>query len=244
MSAPLDAVRTRAWRARDRRLLRDARPEAGRRPPAHAATTMTPGAPLVAVISDGYWERQFARSAGGDRAARCDQRGARDDRRRQPARLRRRERRVDRRHHDGGRRAAAQSARAAAPLLGPGNFWLRVLARPQRRACRVARATARLNARLAADRGRGDCAALAGRRGAGHGGRGVPAEPGRNRLDLPARDLRKPLLVLMAVVGWCCSSRARTSRACCWRARRRGSERSPCVWRIGAGRGSESCVSC
>ena len=155
---------SRARRARHRRLLRDARPDPGRSAACSRREDDEPGAPLVAVISYGYWERQFARQRRRDRADAPDQRRPGHDRRRQPSRVRRRQRRLDRRHHDGGGRRLPQVIPSAAPLLGPGNFWLRVLARP-RPGVSIQQATARLNAVWPQIADAVDRAALASRRG-------------------------------------------------------------------------------
>ena len=127
-----------------------------------------PGAPLVAVISHGYWERQLARSPGavgqtmlingvpvtivgvsppGFVGANV---GVVADITMAAA-------------------ALPQVSPSAAPLLGPGNFWLRVLARP-RADVSAPQATARLNAVWPHDGGGGDRAALAGVPASGHGG--------------------------------------------------------------------------
>ncbi len=96
--------------------------------------------------------------------------------------------------------ALPQVSPSAAPLLGPGNFWLRVLARPKA-GVSIRQATARLNAvwpRISepviaphwpAARRKAMAEIV------------VPIEPRRHRLDVPAEVYRKPLLVLMAVVG-------------------------------------------
>jgi predicted permease len=103
-----------------------------------------PGAPLVAVISYGYWERQFAGSAGAvGQTVRIN--GV-------PVTVVG----VSPRGFVGATvgfiaditmavAAIPQVSPTAAPLLGPGNFWLRVLARP-RAGVSIPQATARLNA--------------------------------------------------------------------------------------------------
>ncbi len=119
-----------------------------------------PGAPLVAVISDGYWERQFARSAGAVGQT-IQINGV-------PVTIVG----VSPRGFVGANvgsiaditmavAALPQVNPSAAPLLGPGNFWLRVLARPQPGVSGFAGDRAPQRG-LAADRRRGDCAALAG----------------------------------------------------------------------------------
>jgi predicted permease len=103
-----------------------------------------PGVPLAAVISYGYWERQLARSAGvvgqtiwingvpvtvvgvSPRGFVGANVGSIADITMAVA-------------------ALPQVAPSAAPLLGPGNFWLRVLARPNADVS-IPEATARLNA--------------------------------------------------------------------------------------------------
>jgi putative ABC transport system permease protein len=103
-----------------------------------------PGAPLVAVISDGYWERQRGRS---------------DDVVGQTVRINGIPVTVigvSPRGFVGANvgsiaditmavAALPQVNPSAAPLLGPGNFWLRVLARPTT-GVSIPQATARLNA--------------------------------------------------------------------------------------------------
>jgi predicted permease len=103
-----------------------------------------PGAPLVAVISYGYWERQLARSVGAvGQTLRINA---------VPVTIVG----VSGRGFVGANvgsiaditmavAALPQVDPPAAPLLGPGNFWLRVLARP-RAGVPVPQATARLNA--------------------------------------------------------------------------------------------------
>jgi MacB-like periplasmic core domain len=143
-----------------------------------------PGAPPVAVISDGYWERQFARSSGavgqsillngvpvtiigvsppGFVGANV---GSIADITVAVATL-------------------PRVSPEAAPLLGPGNFWLRVLARPVQ-GISIPEAEAYLSAswphiseELIAPQWP---LAL-------HRGRKVPAESGGHRLDLPEADL-------------------------------------------------------
>jgi putative ABC transport system permease protein len=103
-----------------------------------------PGAPLVAVVSYRYWERQFARDVGAightltmngtpvtvvgvsPRGFAGADVGSTADATITVA-------------------ALAQVNPKAAPLLGPGNFWLRVLARPAE-GVSIRQATARLNA--------------------------------------------------------------------------------------------------
>ena len=103
-----------------------------------------PGVPLAAVISYGYWERQLARSPGvvgqtiwingvpvtvvgvSPRGFVGANVGSIADITMAVA-------------------ALPQVAPSAAPLLGPGNFWLRVLARPNADVS-IPEATARLNA--------------------------------------------------------------------------------------------------
>jgi putative ABC transport system permease protein len=103
-----------------------------------------PGAPLVAVISYGYWERHLARSVGAvGQTMRIN--GA-------PVTVVG----ISPRGFVGATvgstaditmsvAALPQVNPSAAPLLGPGNFWLRVLARP-RAGVSISQATARLNA--------------------------------------------------------------------------------------------------
>jgi putative ABC transport system permease protein len=103
-----------------------------------------PGAPLVAVASYGYWERQLARSPGAvGQTVRIN--GV-------PVTVVG----VSPREFVGAKvgsiaditmaaAALPQVSPSAAPLLGPGNFWLRVLARP-REGVSIPQATARLNA--------------------------------------------------------------------------------------------------
>lgn len=103
-----------------------------------------PGAPLVAVASYGYWERQLARSpAAVGQTVRIN--GV-------PVTIVG----VSPRGFVGANvgsiaditmavAAIPQVNPASAPLLGPGNFWLRVLARP-RTGVSISQATARLNA--------------------------------------------------------------------------------------------------
>ena len=102
-----------------------------------------PGAALVAVISDGYWERRFARSAGAvGQIIRIN--GL-------PVEIAG----VSPRGFVGANvgsiaditmtvAALPRLSESAAGLLGPGNFWLRVLARPAAGSSRV-EAAARLN---------------------------------------------------------------------------------------------------
>ena len=103
-----------------------------------------PAAPLVAVISYGYWERQLARSPGAVGQA-VAVNGV-------PVTIVG----VSPRGFVGANvgsladitmavAALPQVSPAAAPLLGPGNFWLRILARPKS-GVSVPQATARLNA--------------------------------------------------------------------------------------------------
>ena len=103
-----------------------------------------PGAPLVAVISDGYWEREYARSAGAV--------GQTVQLNGLPVTIVG----VSPRGFTGANvgsiaditiavAALPQVNASAAPLLGPGNFWLRILARPQP-GVSVSQAAARLNA--------------------------------------------------------------------------------------------------
>lgn len=103
-----------------------------------------PGAPLVAVISDGYWDRQFGRNAGAvGETVRIN--GV-------PVTIVG----VSPRGFVGANvgtvaditvpiAALPLVSPSAAGLLGPGNFWLRLLARP-RAGVSVQQATTRLNA--------------------------------------------------------------------------------------------------
>ena len=123
-----------------------------------------PGAPLVAVISDGYWERQFARQHGRGRTDAPHQRRAGDDRRRQPARLRQARPSVSIADITltRGDLAASDAERGAAPRAGQ-----LLAARPGAAGSPVSRsqqATARLNAvwpRFADSRDRGALAGVA-----------------------------------------------------------------------------------
>ena len=134
-----------------------------------------PGVPLAAVISYGYWERQLARSPGvvgqtilingvpvtivgvSPRGFVGANVGSIADITMAVA-------------------ALPQVAPSAAPLLGPGNFWLRVLARPNADVS-IPEATARLNAVWPRMCRSGDSPALAGRAPEGDGRLRVPIEP-------------------------------------------------------------------
>ena len=104
-----------------------------------------PGAPLVAVISDGYWEREHRAQR---RRGRADGPASTE----LPVTIVG----VSPRGFVGANvgsiaditmavAALPQVNASAAPLLGPGNFWLRILARPQP-GVSVSQAAARLNA--------------------------------------------------------------------------------------------------
>ena len=77
-----------------------------------------------------------------------------------------------------------------AGLLGPGNYWLRVLARPQP-GLSASRGAGADRGEVAAHRGGRGRAALAGRPEEGHRRRRRRARSRRNRLDLSARDVRE-----------------------------------------------------
>jgi hypothetical protein len=114
----------------------------------------TPEAAAVAVIGDGFWQRQFA-SSGAAIGSHSLERRPCHHRRREPAGLSRRERWSV---ADVTIPVAAlpRVNPQAAPLFGRGNFWLRVLARPQGRCDRRRRDRASRRG-LAADWRRLDC---------------------------------------------------------------------------------------
>ncbi len=156
-----------------------------------------PGAPLVAVISYGYWERQLARSptAVGE-TVRIN---------RLPVTIVG----VSPRGFVGANVGSVAEitmavvalphvSPSAAPLLGPGNFWLRVLARPKNDA---AQATARLNA-VWPQLAEGVIASHwpASRRKAMANSTFV-LRPGGTGWTYLREIYRKPLFVLMAFVG-------------------------------------------
>jgi putative ABC transport system permease protein len=156
-----------------------------------------PGAPLVAVISYGYWERQLARSPTAV--------GETDRINGLPVTIVG----VSPRGFVGANvgsvaeitmavAALPHVSPSAAPLLGPGNFWLRVLARPKEDA---ARATARLNA-VWPQLAEGVIASHwpASRRKAMADSTFV-LRPGGTGWSYLREIYRKPLFVLMAVVG-------------------------------------------
>ena len=133
----------RQRRARHWRLLRDPGPDPGRGSSA-GTTDDEPGAPLVAVISYGYWQRQLAGSMGAiGQTLRVN--GV-------PVTIVG----VSPRGFEGATVGSIaditltaatlpEVVPSAAALLGPGNFWLRILARPAS-GVSPAEATARLNA--------------------------------------------------------------------------------------------------
>ena len=158
-----------------------------------------PGAPLVAVISDGYWEREYGRSAGAV--------GQTVHLNGLPVTIVG----VSPRGFTGANvgsiaditiavAALPQVDASAAPLLGPGNFWLRILARPQP-GVSVSQAAARLNAVWPGMSG----AVIAPHWPASR--RKAMAEsvfqllPGGTGWSYLRDIYRKPLLVLMGVVG-------------------------------------------
>jgi putative ABC transport system permease protein len=158
-----------------------------------------PGAPLVAVASYGYWERQLARSPGAvGPTVRIN--GV-------PVTVVG----VSPRGFVGANvgsiadltmavTALPQVNPSAAPLLGPGDFWLRVLARP-RAGVSIPQATARLNAvwphisepviapHWPASRRKAMADSV------------FQLSPGGTGWTYLREVYRKPLLVLMAVVG-------------------------------------------
>ena len=58
----------------------------------------------------------------------------------------------------------------------------------------------------------------------------VPAGAG---VAVMKEEYGRSLQILMAVCGWCCSSRAPTSRICCWPGRWRRAAKPRCAWRWG-----------
>jgi putative ABC transport system permease protein len=158
-----------------------------------------PGAPLVAVISDGYWERQYARGAAAlgqtiqinglpviivgvsPRAFTGANVGSIADITMAVA-------------------ALPQIDAGAAPLLGPGNFWLRILARPQP-GLSVSQATARLNAVWPGMSEQVIAAHWPASRRQAMAESVFQLLPGGTGWSYLRSIYRKPLLVLMAVVG-------------------------------------------
>ena len=166
-----------------------------------APTDDEPGAPLVAVISYGYWQRQLGRQQRGDRTDAARQRRAGDDRRRHALAGSKARRSARSRTSRWPRRPCRKWCQAPRGLLGPGNFWLRVLARPAS-GVSPAEATARLERRLAAVRRLGHCAALAGVAAEGRSpARSTSLAPGSTGWTYLREVYRKPLYVLMGVVG-------------------------------------------
>jgi predicted permease len=158
-----------------------------------------PGAPLVAVISDGYWEREYARSpdAIGQTVQLNDI----------PATIVG----VSPRGFTGANvgsiaditiavAALPQVDASAAPLLGPGNFWLRVLARPQS-GVSVSQATARLNAVWPEISGAVIAPHWPASRREAMANSVFQLFSGGTGWSYLRNIYRKPLLVLMAVVG-------------------------------------------
>ncbi len=157
------------------------------------------GAPLVAVISDGYWERQLARSpAAVGQTIRINE---------VPVTVVG----VSPRGFVGANvgsiaeitmaaAALPQVSPSAAPLLGPGNFWLRVLARP-REGVSIPQATARLNAvwPLISEPVIAPHWPAARRKTITE--MSIQLSPGGTGWTYLREVYRRPLLVLMAVVG-------------------------------------------
>ena len=235
--------RPRAWRAGHRRLLRDPGPDPGARASAHPRG------------------RHARRAAGGGRQlrllgapARAQPRSGRPE----PASQRR----------SGDRSSASaladslaptsasiaditmaaatlpQVSPSAAPLLGPGNFWLRVLARP--RAGRVDSAGhGASQRRVAADRRTPVIAPHwpASRRKA-MADSVFQLSSRRHRLDLPARDLPQAAAGADGGRRLGAAHRVRERREPAAGARRgAAAERSRCAWRL-APAAAGSCASC
>jgi len=124
--------------------------------------------------------------------------------------------------------ALPQITRQAAPLLGSGNSGYGVLPRPKPGG-RFRQAKAHLAAvwpQIAEPSSPRTGRLLAGKRWQ------KPffyLNPGGTDGLIYGEMYRKPLWVLMGMVGWCCSSRAPTWRACCWRAHPPGRGRWPCA---------------
>ncbi len=158
-----------------------------------------PGAPLVAVISDGYWEREHARSAGA--VGQTIQIGG------VPVTIVG----VSPRGFTGANvgsiadititvAALPQVNASAAPLLGPGNFWLRILARPQP-GVPVSQAAARLNAVWRETSGAVIAPHWPASRRKAMAESVFELRPGGTGWSYLRDIYRKPLLVLMAVVA-------------------------------------------
>ncbi len=158
-----------------------------------------PGAPLVAVTSYGYWERQLARSPGAvGQTVRIN--GV-------PVRVVG----VSPRGFVGANVGSIaditmavaglpQVNPSAAPLLGPGNFWLRVLARP-RAGVSIPQASARLNAVWPQISEPVIAAHWPASRRKAMADSVFELSPGGTGWTYLREVYRKPLYVLMAVVG-------------------------------------------
>ena len=158
-----------------------------------------PGAPLVAVASYGYWERQLARRPGAVGQT-VQINGV-------PVTVVG----VSPRGFVGANvgsiaditmavAALPQVNPSAAPLLGAGNFWLRVLARP-RAGVSIPQATARLNAMWAQISERVIAPHWPASRRKAMADSAFQLRPGGTGWTYLREVYRKPLLVLMAVVA-------------------------------------------